>query len=127
MADAPKPSRKSQQVRANKTQTKTLSPKLSRKLSAMEAKQMNKYGRNAIKSGTTSTTKDFETRSGKAVSNPKFSASDARGRPGSPTVKGGSSSVSARKAAVKGAKNKMKAQGAKTQSMGIRYTGSKGK
>jgi len=122
MADAPKPSRKNMQVRANKARTATASPKGSRKLSASEAKAQNKWMRQEMKEQKfgRSTGKDFETRSGREINKPKISASDARGgRPepkGYPTVKGGSSSVSPRKAsvkaaAVKGAKNKMKAQG----------------
>ena len=118
--------RKTQQVRVNETRTKMASPKASRKLDAKSAKTFNKGSKADIKAGSPirekGTTKDWETRSGRMTNNPKLSAMDSRTtimKNGSPTVKGGSSSLSATKPSVASkanAKNKMKAQGAKTMS-----------
>jgi hypothetical protein len=132
--------RKTQQVRVNEARTKLVSPKASRKISNAESKASNKSGKSAIKSNSTMTergkTKDWETRSGRMVNNPKYSATDSRTtimKNGYPTVKGGSSSVSARKPSVAtktGAANKMKAQGAKALSgptSGYQKTKPKGK
>lgn len=119
--------RKTQQVRANAARTAMTSPKAGRKLDAKASKSFNKGGKADIKSGSDSIargkTKDFETRSGRMVNNPKFSAQDNRfnnmSKQGYPTVKAGSSSVSAKMPSVAtkaNAKNKMKAQGAKSMS-----------
>jgi hypothetical protein len=115
--------RKTQQVRVNETRTKMASPKASRKLESTNAKAMNKRGKLGIKSNSPmnerGTSKDWDTRSGRMTNNPKLSAMDSRTtvmKNGSPTVKSGSSSVSATKPSVASkanAKNKMKAQGAK--------------
>jgi hypothetical protein len=67
------------------------------------------------------------------TNNPKLSAMDSRTtimKNGSPTVKGGSSSLSATKPSVASkanAKNKMKAQGAKIGSSATSGYGKKGK
>ncbi len=129
--------RKTQQVRANKAMTKLVSPKASRKISNTESKASNKGGKLGIKSNSTMNergkTKDWETRSGRMVNNPKYSATDSRStvmKNGYPTVKGGSSSVSATKPSVASkanAKNKMKAQGAKIGSSATSGYGKKGK
>jgi len=118
--------RKAQQVTVNKTRTKMTTPKAGRKIETKEAKASNKSGKLGIKSNSPLNerggSKDWETRSGRMVNNPKYSAQDSRTtvlKNGSPTVKGGSSSVSASKPSVASkanAKNKMKAQGAKINS-----------
>jgi Fe-S cluster biosynthesis and repair protein YggX len=129
--------RKTQQVRVNETRTKMASPKASRKLESKSAKTFNKGSKADIKAGSPirekGTTKDWETRSGRMTNNPKLSAMDSRTtimKNGSPTVKGGSSSVSATKPSVASkanAKNKMKAQGAKIGSSPTSGYGKKGK
>ena len=113
--------RKAQQVTANKARTKMTTPKAGRKIETKEAKASNKGGKLGIKSNSPlnerGRSKDWETRSGRMVNNPKYSAQDSRTtvlKNGSPTVKGGSSSVSSRKPSMPvktGVKNKMKAQG----------------
>jgi hypothetical protein len=118
--------RKTREVRVNKTRTAMTSPKGGRKLNSSKAKEFNKMGRQGIKSNPLSErgkTKDFATRSNRMVNNPKYSTKDTSAlvlrMDGTPTVKGGSSSVSARKPSVPvktGVKNKMKAQGAKSMS-----------
>jgi Fe-S cluster biosynthesis and repair protein YggX len=122
--------RKTQQVRVNETRTKMASPKASRKLESKSAKTFNKGSKADIKAGSPirekGTTKDWETRSGRMTNNPKLSAMDSRTtvmKNGSPTVKGGSSSVSARKPSVP---NKVKTQGAKMLKGGLNYSGRKG-
>jgi hypothetical protein len=92
--------RKDGQVRSPGTAKPT--PKQGRKLEAKNWKATSKFSKGLSKSGIEGTGRDFETRSGKEVSNPKFSAKG--------NVKSGSNSISPVK---QGVANKIKAQGAK--------------